>query len=322
MAKQDWLCMTEVMSSLSIFKFYNGRKRTTKTLFSMKRNKKNMEQESHSAFWIMAGVAVVAGIVWAMYKNNVAKEKERYEKEKDRKMNQLRLLAASCWDMFVAFKKQDSTFDTCRNIISADGILFDYQLLMGIINEDMDDEQKKIIIQDVIGNNLTNLLESKLTCENGVWKVRALEDLSITRESYLYNLGFRDNQDGHINEVIVKMTGELQHQREKIALQQKDENYKFYGVLFDELIPYVGDFSNSIHAKGLNTQDVLKIGRNFADNMHNVLQKNGITTVFYRECPVEKKDHWFVPSTNGRELPAILRTSTQSLYRKGTNINI
>lgn len=288
----------------------------------MKKNKKNMGEESHSAFWIMAGIAVVAGVVLVMYKNNVAKEKERCEKEKRRRMNQLRQLAASCWDTFVAFKKQDSAFDTWRNIISADGILFDYQLLMGISQEDMEDEQKKKIIQDVIGNNLINLLESKLACDEGGWKVRTLEDLSISRESYLYNLGYRDNIDGDISGLIDKMTGELEHQKEKIALQQKDENYKFYRLLFDELIPYVSDFSNSIHAKGLNTQEILKIGCNFANNMHNVLQKNGITTVFYRDCPIEKKDHWFVPSTNGRELPAILRSSTQSLYRKGTNINI
>ena len=284
-----------------------------------------MEQESHSALWFLFGLAVVGGVAWAVYKTIITERKEEQKgnaaREKKQKQDKLSQLTSLCWDMFVAFQQQDKAFDTWRQIISADGLFSDYQLLIGVLKEDISEKQKSQIIQQVIANNLINLLESKLVCEEGTWKVRKVKNVGFTRESFLHNLGYREKMEDNLDEIIYRMTEEIQHLKDKISQQKEDGNYQLYNRLFSQLIQYVNEFCNTMQIKGMNSQEVIQKGQRLADNMREVMDANGISTVSFDQCPPDKKAIWFIPTGDDRELPAIVRESTAYIYRKGTYKN-
>ena len=237
-----------------------------------------------------------------------------------REAREVAALANRCWNAYVVDFRQNAEFVTWTRLFAGDGVFQYLQRLGGLLSDTTwTDFQKAQRIQAVLANGLHNLLTAQLTYDGrGNWEMKKNVQPSISREAYLFSLGIQPNTSSSF--LMEQLTKELKHQEQMTATQRQQENYIFYAQLYGQLLPPVMQFCRLTEEDVTedNAAEIVRRGQEFYLRAQSILARLGVVIRTYHDASAEEREDWFVKSSKDNQRPAIVRTSNQYIYCKGT----
>lgn len=273
--------------------------------------------------WQVLLIAGAAGFCY--YAFNKKKSGDNEEPGRPQKVGptsqELVQLAEDCWDAYVERYKLNQHFNIWRSLFSGDGVLGYIQRLFGVLqNERLDNLQKAERVQMIIATGLHNVLTSQLQYDGSTWTLPMDKMPNMTRDAYLFNMGFPPQDDKSTGQLYARIRQEMQYQRQMADHERNEVNYLFYKSVFDGMMPVLVDFCQNVEdeVKEDNAFMFLGKGRNLLEESVRILQQQGVVCRFYTDATEMEKEEWFVASTTSTSMPAIVRLENKYVYCKGT----
>lgn len=235
--------------------------------------------------------------------------------------------ADESWESFLRADAAEKGFQTYRGIFCDNGIFYYLQRFAAygpLLSRGVPFDEAKELFRYWIVNNLRNFLGARCRCVPGGYLIDETGRPDIDRQTYLLNLGIRDEAFLTAENVRMLRRMEQEDRARQAEIENRPNNRLFRALwsdlqpCFERLFTFDREELDTIGDSGRLQARTARLYADFAD----VLRARNLEFRFASDMTHTEAEEAFLGIGSDEELPALVRTTDGHVYLKGVHAGV